>query len=134
MGAPPSGKPPSTEILTAMGDDGVFALLSAFYAELEASEIRGLFPDDMQAASRKSAAFFVQLLGGQPLYSQRYGQPRMRQLHEPFEIDESARAVWLETFEGVLARSGPELGFPEAHLPEFCAFLQSFSAWMVNTK
>jgi hemoglobin len=115
-----------------MGEKGVFALLADLYAELEASPIRGMFPADMAAASRKSAAFFVQLLGGRPLYSERHGPPRMRQRHLPFEIDLAARGVWLACFERVLATAPARHGFPPAHLEAFRAFLRSFSGWMVN--
>ena len=134
MVPPPSGSPPSPEILAALGEEGVFRMLAEFYAELEASEVRALFPDDMPAASRKSAAFFVQLLGGPALFSERYGPPRMRARHEPFEIDAAARAVWLAAFDRVLARAEASYGFPPEHLPDFRAFLDSFSAWMVNAE
>lgn len=109
-------------------------MLEDFYAELEASSIRPLFPEDMRAASRRSAAFFVQILGGPPLYSERYGPPRMRQKHEPFEIDSAARAVWLECFGRVLATAEARYGFPPEHLADFRAFLEGFSGWMVNAE
>lgn len=117
-----------------MGEEGVFRMLADLYVRLEKSEVRGLFPEDMPQASRKSAAFFVQLLGGRPLYSQRYGPPRMRQLHLPHEIDGAARGVWLDCFEKILAEAEIRYGFPPEHVDGFRAFLQSFSAWMVNAK
>ena len=61
-----------------MGQENIFKMLEDFYLELEQSSIRHLFPDDVVAASRKSAAFFVGLLGGPPLYQQLYGPPMMR--------------------------------------------------------
>ncbi|RKY22308.1 MAG: hypothetical protein DRQ55_01335 [Planctomycetota bacterium] len=126
--------PPSPEILVAMGEQGVFSMLEDVYALLEASSIRALFPDDMRASSRKSGAFFVQLLGGPALYSQRYGKPQMRQRHEPFEIDDEARAVWLACFDRVLSQAERSYGFPAEHLDGFRDFLASFSAWMLNAK
>src|SRR5262245_21521529 len=109
-------------------------MLEDFYLLLEYTPLRPLFPEDMQAAAQRSASFFVQVLGGRPLYSQRHGPPRMRQRHEPFEIGEAARQTWLETFERVLARAEERYGFPPQHLPAFRAFLHSFSAWMVNAR
>jgi len=132
LGPPPQGPPPSPAILAAMGEDGVARMLSDFYAQLEQSEIRALFPDDLQAAANRSACFFIQVLGGRPLYSQRYGPPRMRQKHEPFEIDAAARATWLAAFDRVLERAPAAYAFPPEQLPGFRAFLQSFSGWMVN--
>lgn len=131
---PPAGAPPSPEILAAIGEDGVFRMLEDLYALLEKSTVRGLFPEDMLQASRKSSAFFVQLLGGRHLYTQQFGPPRLRQQHEPYEIDASAREVWLAAFEQVLKESEDRYGFPPEHLADFRGFLESFSAWMVNAE
>jgi len=70
-------------------------MMSDFYKELEKSELRRLFPTDMEEASKKSVLFFIGLLAGPPLYVQKFGSPRMRARHLPFEIDEHARQVWL---------------------------------------
>ena len=131
-GGPPQGPRPSDEIFPALGEEGVFRMLADLYAALEQSDVRHLFPEDMQAASRRSAAFFVQLLGGPPLFSQTYGPPRMRQRHLPFEIDGHARAVWLSAFETVLETAETKYGFPPQQLDGFRSFLHSFSSWMVN--
>ena len=88
----------------------------------------------LEAASRKSAAFFVQLLGGPPLFSQAFGPPRMRQRHLPFEIDARARGVWLSCFRKVLDGAEERYGFPPEHLETFRGFLRDFSAWMVNVE
>ena len=40
----------------------IFKMMEDFYRELERSSLRSMFPHDMVAASRKSAAFFVGLL------------------------------------------------------------------------
>jgi hemoglobin len=131
-GGPPQGPPPNPEIYRAMGEANVFKMLSDFYKELEQSEIRHLFPADMEEASQKSAAFFVTILGGPPLYMQRYGPPRMRARHLPFVIDERARQVWLACFDRVLEGADVKYQFPLQHLQGFKDFLQGFSAWMVN--
>ncbi|MCL5995385.1 MAG: hypothetical protein M1546_04935 [Chloroflexi bacterium] len=124
---------PSREIYALMGEDNIFHMLEDFYKELERSAVRGLFPRDMVAASRKSAAFYVGLLGGPPLYHQRYGSPAMRARHMPFRIDPAARDEWLACFERVLAGAEEQYHFPPQHLEGFRAFLRGFSMWMVNT-
>jgi hemoglobin len=129
---PPQGPGPSRDIYPLMGEGNIFRMLSDFYQELEKSEIRALFPPDMEAASRKSALFFVGLLGGPPLYAQTYGPPRMRARHLPFEIDESARQVWLDCFNRILSDAPAKYGFPPEHLEGFKKFLENFSSWMVN--
>jgi hemoglobin len=115
-----------------MGEANIFAMISDLYKELEKSEVRNLFPVDMEAASKKSALFFITLLGGPPLYLQKYGPPRMRARHLPFEIDEHARQIWLACFERVLENADAKYQFPVQHLEGFRDFLKGFSAWMVN--
>jgi hemoglobin len=127
-------KAPSRDIYACMGEANVFAMMAAFYRELEQSSLRSLFPTDMVAASQRSAAFFVGLLGGPPLYHQRHGNPMMRARHMPFTITMRARAEWLECFERVLTDAPTRYGFPAEHLPGFRAFLRDFSLWMVNTE
>ena len=132
---PPGGPPqrsPSPEIYQAMGEENIFAMCRDFYRELEASELRPLFPPDMEEASRRNAAFMVGILGGPPLYQQRYGPPMMRRRHLAFPIDEKARATWLGCFRRVLEHAEERYAFPEEHLPGFLQFLEDFSAWMVN--
>ncbi len=133
-GGPPPGPGPSREIYGLMGEANVFRMIADFYRELEASEIRPLFPSDMEASSRKTALFFVMLLGGPPEYVRRYGPPRMRARHLPFEIDERARQVWLACFEKTLEDAESKYDFPARHLEGFREFLRSFSAWMVNKR
>lgn len=131
----PSQAPgPSREIYGVMGEENIFRMMEDFYRELEQSEARHLFPKDMVEASKKSACFFVGLLGGPPLYHQRYGNPMMRARHLPFVIDEAARQVWLACFERVLADAPTKYAFPAEHLEGFRGFLIGFSGWMVNTK
>ena len=131
-GGPPQGPGPNHAIYGIMGEDNIFAMMSDFYKELEKSEVRPLFPADMEEASKKSAAFFVGILGGPPLYAQKYGSPRMRARHLPFEIDERARQVWLGCFEKTLEGADVKYQFPLEHLQSFKDFLYTFSAWMVN--
>jgi hemoglobin len=132
-GGAPRVAPPSPEIYAAMGEENIFAMLRDFYLELEKSSIRFMFPKDMVAASERSAAFFVGLLGGPPLYQQRYGNPMMRARHMPFPIDEPARQEWLRCYALVLEDAPQRYNFPPEHLPGFWAFLEGFATWMVNT-
>ena len=132
-GGPPRVASPSPEIYAQMGEANIFLMLADFYAALEQSSIRAMFPPNMREASEKSAAFFVSLLGGPPLYQQRHGNPMMRARHAKFMIDPAARQVWLDCFEAVLADAPARYAFPAEHLESFKAFLRGFSMWMVNT-
>ena len=131
---PPQGLNLPTDIYVKMGEDNIFAMLADFYKELEHSSIRHLFPEDMQESSKRSAAFFVQILGGPPLFNEQYGHPRMRQRHMAFAIDEQARQVWLQCFNKVLENADVKYAFPMEYREQFWTFLDKFSAWMVNRK
>jgi hemoglobin len=131
-GGPPQGPGPDNAIYRIMGEENIFKMISDFYKELEKSEIRHLFPPNMEEASKKSAMFFVTLLGGPPLYFQKYGPPRMRARHLPFVIDEQSRQVWLACFEKTLEGADVKYQFPTQYLQGFKEFLKGFSAWMVN--
>lgn len=129
---PPQGPGPNKELYSIMGEEAIYQLLEDFYLQLEKSEISGMFPDkDFVASSRKSADFFIGLMGGPPVYMQKYGPPRMRMRHIPFEIDENARQVWLQCFFTVL-EDYEKYGMPEKDVAPFKTFLEGFSAWMVN--
>jgi len=135
---PPAGPPqdilPNPKIYAIMGEDNIFKMLEDFYGELGSSSLAPMFHSDMREASRKSAAFFVSILGGPPLYQEQFGSPRMRHRHMPFVIDETARQVWLGCFKKILQGADLKYHFPMEHMNEFCRYLDQFSEWMVNTK
>lgn len=133
-GGMPRVEPPSAGIFKAMGEENIFKMTADFYAGLEQSSIRGMFPEDMQEASKKLGAFLVFRLGGPPLYQDRHGEPRLRARHMPFRIDESARQIWLACFKKILENADVKYRLPMEHMPGFWKFLEDFSAWMVNTE
>jgi hemoglobin len=131
-GGPPQVAPPSREIYAAMGEAMIFKMLEDFYLELAQSSIRHMFPEDVIPASHRSAAFFVGLLGGPPLYQQRYGSPMLRARHLPFPINDADRQEWLRCFDTILEQAVEAYNFPAEHLEGFRTFLHLFSTWMVN--
>ena len=136
-GGPPHVAVPSPDIFNAMGEDGFYRMLADFYLMLSRSEIRDMFPSSAAAlldASKRSAAFFIQICGGPPVYNQTFGPPRLRARHLPFEIGEREKSVWLDCFRSVLADAPQKYGFPKVHLPGFIHWLTAFAGWMVNKK
>ena len=133
-GGPPQNVSPSHEIYKIMGEENIFKMLEDFYIELGKSEIKDMFPEDVRTASKKSGAFFVFLLGGPPLYQEKYGSPMLRKRHFAFKIDEKARLVWLKCFKKTVEQADIKYNFPMEHMPGFMNFLDQFSIWMVNTK
>ena len=132
MLGPDANARPSREIYALMGADNIYKMFSDFYVELEQSTIRAMFAKDMEAASQKSADFFIFLFGGPPIYQEKYGAPRMRARHFPFPIDMAARQKWLDCFEATLVDAEEKYNFPLEHMPMFLKFLHNFSLWMVN--
>ena len=130
-GGPPQGHAP--QLYTLIGQEGLFRLAAGFYQRLGGSAIAHLFPEDLEAASRKQAAFLCGVLGGPPLYREIYGPPRMRARHLPFEIDEAARQEWLRCFRETLG-DGSEWGLDPRQRQALWQWLESFSAWMVNVE
>ncbi|MDP1879331.1 MAG: hypothetical protein Q8K60_00150 [Parachlamydiaceae bacterium] len=133
---PPEGPPqnihPNPMIYQKMGEDNIYLMLEDFYKCLGQSEIKEMFQGDLKKASERSAAFFVFILGGPPLYQQQFGHPRMRQRHFPFQIDEKARQVWLNCFKKTLIDADKKYQFPLEYMDSFWNFLERFSGWMVN--
>jgi hemoglobin len=117
-----------------MGEENIFRMCRDFYDEIGRSPIRPLFSDDLPKASEKLAAFITGVVGGPPLYHQRYGDPMMRARHLAFPIDENTRRIWLDCFFKTLEGAETKYRFPPEHLPGFKQWLESFSAWMVNTR
>ncbi|MES2201780.1 MAG: hypothetical protein V4498_05980 [candidate division FCPU426 bacterium] len=129
---PPQGPGPDRDLYAQLGEEAIFRICRDFYSELERSSIRAMFPENMDEASKKLAMFLVPLMGGPPLYQMKHGPPRMRARHIPFVISEAERGIWLACFDKVLARAPEAYGFPKEKIPGFRAFLEGFSAWMVN--
>jgi len=89
------------------GREGVQQIVDRFYDLVEADpELRPLFPEDMRAGREKQKWFFEQWFGGESLYSQRFGHPRLRRRHFPFVIDQKAAGRWLRHFNQALQDSG----------------------------
>lgn len=91
----------------AGGREGVTRIIAAFYARVEGdAELRAVYPEDLAPGRAKLTLFFEQWLGGEPVYSERYGHPRLRRRHFPFVIDEAAAGRWLRHMRAALDECG----------------------------
>ena len=80
----------------AGGAEGVSELVEEFYRRVEGDpELRSVYPDDLEPGKTHLKMFFVQWLGGPPVYSQQFGHPRLRMRHFPFVIGERHAGLWL---------------------------------------
>ncbi len=97
----------SSLIELAGGGETIERVVDHFYDCVERDPVlRPIYPQDLRPGREKLKLFFVQWLGGPPLYSERYGHPRLRRRHFPFVIDEQAAERWLALMSGALAAAG----------------------------
>lgn len=135
-GPPPTDKIPEA-VFVAMGEANIMAMALAFYRRLHTSPAAVLFPKGeaaMDKASEKTGALFVFLFGGPHLYQQRYGSPRMRMRHMPFQIGPKAREEWMRCLRETLDEAPAKFAMPAEHIPAIVTFFEAFSGWMVNAE
>ncbi|MCM3785969.1 globin [Neobacillus mesonae] len=78
------------------GDQGVRALVEAFYPKVQQNELLSpLFPEDINPVMEKQHMFLSQFFGGPSLYSDAFGHPMMRARHLPFPVTEERANAWL---------------------------------------
>jgi hemoglobin len=79
------------------GDDGVRALVEAFYDLIEAESpvLRAMLPNNTSTSRQKLYEFLSGWLGGPPLYMERRGHPRLRLRHMPFDIGSFEASEWM---------------------------------------
>lgn len=74
-------------------------LVEKFYDIMDndpkAAGIRAMHQADLTEAREKLFMFLMGWSGGEQLYVERYGHPRLRARHLPFEIGESERDQWM---------------------------------------
>lgn len=68
--------------------------------------IRKLHPQNLASSRQKLFMFLSGLTGGPSLYTDKYGEPRMRTRHMPFAIGVSERDQWLSCMNRAMADVG----------------------------
>ncbi len=132
---PPRELPPN--LYSIFGEEKIRKMLRIHYKNLKNSEISHLFPDDEESlnfSAEKNADFFIQVLGGPPYFSQKYGPPMMRKRHLNFRITRKDRDVWLKCFLDAFDIVKKEVNLSSDQEKSFIYFLENFSIWMVNSK
>ena len=80
-----------------LGAERLKQLVELFYdLVFEDENIKDLFKSSKEEIKSKQFLFLTQFLGGPPLYSEKYGHPRMRQRHLPHPITEDKAVSWLK--------------------------------------
>ncbi len=96
------------------GEAGVRALVDRFYDLMdslpEAYVVRKLHPADLSLSREKLFLFLSGWLGGPALYTERYGDPRLRARHLPFAIGVPERDAWLMCMQQAMTELTVEAG------------------------
>lgn len=83
----------------AGGQVGIGKLVDRFYEVMdelpEAETIRAMHPDDLVVARDKLTLFLCGWLGGEKLFSKKYGPIMIPRAHAHLEIAEAERDAWL---------------------------------------
>jgi hemoglobin len=97
------------------GAPAVQRLVDAFYEAMDtradAQVIRAMHASDLAATKAVLVKYLTEWLGGAKQYSAERGPPRLRRVHQPFAIDDAARAAWMGCMQQALdtACADPEL-------------------------
>jgi hemoglobin len=88
------------------GAAAVQRLVDAFYDAMDtrpdAAAIRAMHAADLRETKTVLVDYFNEWLGGPKQYSAQRGPPRLRRVHQPFVIDETARAAWMACMQQAL--------------------------------
>lgn len=123
---------PDNALLDILGEEGIRQLVNDHYELLVECEIKDIFPprgEELEAAKKRSADFFIQRLGGPDYFNQNRGKPLLARRHAPFKITPKGRIVWLDCYRQLL----PKLDAPEKVIIDYWNWLHELSNWMVNT-
>lgn len=121
---------PTAKIYTEIGrDEPFYALVEAFYREVEAdAPLRSLYPDDLAPGKQHLAWFLIQRFGGPAHYGEQRGHPKLRMRHLPFQISTVESEAWLRHMSAALTT------IPE--FAPFCPVMQRYfadsAAFLIN--
>jgi hemoglobin len=99
------------------GEESVRNLVQTFYQIMsdtpQTQLIRAMYPEDIKISEDKLYLFLTGWLGGPPLYTDKYGHPRLRARHLPFSIGDEERDQWLYSMAQALKTMDLEQLFAE---------------------
>ncbi len=111
---------PSSLYEVVGGDQFFVDLVDRFYVHVEQQpSLRAMYPDDLDGPRQRLTLFLIQYWGGPGTYSEQRGHPRLRMRHNPYQIDCSARDMWLGCMSAAVAESAPPVAIGEALLDYF---------------
>lgn len=113
-----------------LGSENLNLLVNQFYdLVFEDDTIKDLFKSDKEEIKGKQFLFLTQFLGGPPLYSEKYGHPKLRMRHLPHAITEDKAVAWLKCMHTAIAT----LDISEALKTELFERFPRTAFFMVNS-
>lgn len=95
----PEAEARETPYLRIGAEPGLRRLVRRFYELMdtlpEAWDVRKLHPQDLSGSEEKLFIYLSGWLGGPDLFVERFGHPRLRARHLPFEIASRERDQWM---------------------------------------
>lgn len=105
------------------GDTTVGRLCDRFYELMDTipqfAELRAMHPDDLQGSRDKLYMFLSGWLGGPDLFVEKFGHPRLRSRHMPFQIGAKERDQWVACMVLAMEDAGIEEGIRTKLLANF---------------
>ncbi len=93
-----------------LGDEGIAKLVDAFYDAMdelpEATTIRAMHKDNLDAVRKKLRNYLTGWMGGPPIYQMVTGTVCLTEPHAPYAIGPKERDQWLFCMDTALERIG----------------------------
>ncbi|MCX5640608.1 MAG: globin [Planctomycetota bacterium] len=112
------------------GADAFWRIARAFYGRIDKhTDLRPMFPADLEEPIRNQAEFLMQYFGGPQDYSNRKGHPRLRMRHAQFKIGVAERNWWMDTMRLALE----DAAIPEPERAEMIKYFEHVATFLINT-
>ncbi len=111
------------------GEEGIWRWVECFYDKLVLDpRVSALFQRDLSLSKQKQYAYFVEFFGGEPRYTQRYGQAFLRYKHRKAKIGIAEHDAWMEINMAAML----EVGMDEAVAKRVERILAPIAKEMIN--
>ena len=118
------------EIYNAIGEQGFWKLIHAFYEQVPGDSILGpMYPAaDLAGAEQRLRDFLIGRFGGPMRYVEQRGHPRLRMRHARFEVDPAASQRWME----LMRRALDQACFPVEVRDVLESYFEQTAVSMIN--
>ena len=118
------------EVYSVIGAEGFTRLVAAFYRQVPHDDLLGpMYPaQDLSGAEQRLRDFLIGRFGGPQTYIEQRGHPRLRALHSPFSIDQTARDRWMRLMDNALGKAS----LPGEAEQVLRKFFNEMSTFMIN--